>query len=278
MSIIKKIKEFFGKFLLPKSASKHIKVKIKKKRKNIVHKKIRHAKKRIHKHIRKHVHKIKRKIKPKHKQKKPTIKKQEKYKSAFLPVKWLEPKPEEKKEKIIYGIPKHHKHEAELKVAEKSSEIEGKYAKEITDKRVQLKIQEKSTGEEIEGTSKSRHFFFFRSGKKSEKQEEQIQKVKEERKQERLELVLDPEKRKSIKKVLEAIKAKKQKNLIITNLDIILEIINQIGNVRIDYIADALRIDEKKVEELANILENNDLIYIHYPPFGKAELRKVEAK
>ena len=52
----------------------------------------------------------------------------------------------------------------------------------------------------------------------------------------------------------------------------------KLKSAKLDHLSEALNMEDKKVEELANILENNNLIEIHYPPFGKMELRKKEVK
>ncbi len=272
--IVRRLKEILSDLFIPKviesepkshrpkkkhlKHTKHVRTKVKK------HVKI-HVKK-IHHHLKKHskihhkIQKIKHKVK-----RQPKIEKEDK--QLINPPKT---KQHVVSEKVVYGIPKHHTHEAELKVAEKSTDIDGEYSKEITDKKVQLKIQEKSAGE-IDEKIKPKHTFFFRLSKKTEKQEEP--KKKEEKKEK--EIHLDPKKKHELKQIIEAIRKAHGKNVILTNLDLLLEIVNYQGKVSVDYVADAFGMEEKKVAELANILQNNNLIEIHYPPFGKMEFKKV---
>lgn len=179
------------------------------------------------------------------------------------------PKPE-----VKYGIPKGHKHEAELKIAERRSEIQEFYRK--PEGKIGLKIREKTTTEFEEG--KSKHVFFFK--KKPEKKSSKEIKKKQEKKPEKPKKLSkrDLKKQEILKRISEIVKNKKE-NMVVTNLDILLEIINTIGRVRIDYIAKSLKLDEKTVEDLAKILKENDLIDIHYPVFGKIEFRnKKEEK
>ncbi len=244
MLLIEKLRNFFRSLVGKKKISK--KSLLHKKRK--VHKQKQHIKK-IHKQI----IKIKaRKVKEQYRKK----------------TKVLEKKPKKKTEKIRYGIPKGHRHEAELKVAEKSSDIQGEYVDRHQGK-VSLRIREKAT-EDFVKEKKPKHTFFF---KERVKEEGGIKKI-EEKKQERPKIKIDLKKQAGVKKILDIIRIGRGKNLIITNLDLILEIINQLGEVRLDYMAEALKLGEKEAEKLANILENNNLIEISYPSFGKPKLKK----
>jgi len=152
-----------------------------------------------------------------------------------------------------YGIPKNHKHEAKIKVAEKRSEIEEFYTKPKG--KVALKIMERGSPE-FEETTKDDHTFDFKEDKN-----------------------LSEKEKTSIKKMEEIAKISRSSELVTTKLDTILNIVNKTGKVRIDQLSQALKIHEKKIEELANILAKNNQIDIHYPLIGKPELKKKkEAK
>lgn len=59
-----------------------------------------------------------------------------------------------------------------------------------------------------------------------------------------------------------------------TSLDQILELVMEKGSIKIPDAAKKLRVKDKQVEEWARILEEHDLIEIHYPTFGKPFLKK----
>lgn len=167
---------------------------------------------------------------------------------------------------LRYGIPKGHRHEAELKIAEKRTDTEEVYAAPTG--KVMLKVRERGVPELGEG--KPKHTFYFNmpgepgAAGKGEKGQPVPRLSKRER--EHTEIV----------QTISGIATRKRdQNLIITNLDILLDIVMTMGKVRIDDVARALRLDEKVVEELARILEENSLISVHYPAFGKIELRRV---
>lgn len=68
-------------------------------------------------------------------------------------------------------------------------------------------------------------------------------------------------------------KSAKVGNIIETGVDKLLEIVEEKKNVTLKNIADELNLDGKIIEEWASILEEHDLIDMHYPIFGKPVLR-----
>ena len=183
MSIIRSLKSLFSKLFIPKiiesTEPKHRKIKPKKKRR--IHKKIKKHIKRIHHHVKRHVSIAKAKIKHR------KTHKNFKHFHKDIPKTNEKKQPQQKRKEekiqhgIQYGIPKHHKHEAELKVAEKTTDTEGEYAKNDEGKKVQLRIQEKTSGE-IAESGKPKHTFFFRLSKNREKQSDQKKQEKIKRK------------------------------------------------------------------------------------------------
>lgn len=59
-----------------------------------------------------------------------------------------------------------------------------------------------------------------------------------------------------------------------TPLDELYEMVTKTGKLKISDAARKLKVHETQVEEWAKILEDHELIEIHYPPLGKPELRK----
>jgi hypothetical protein len=57
-----------------------------------------------------------------------------------------------------------------------------------------------------------------------------------------------------------------------TEIDDIYDFISKRKSVRIDVVAKHFKMEEKNVEKLAKILEENNLVMIDYPPFGKLML------
>lgn len=268
MSLIKSLKIFFGRVLRRKPA--HVAREKAPKHQKPIRKKT-SAKKPIRKH---------KLLTPKIESKKPAAEaKQRNRPQTPFPRSWLSPKKEKakrKEEKIIYGIPESHKHETELKVAEKSTETVMRFPASKSRKRVSLRIQEKSTEQESVEPGKPKHTFFFRF---REKKEREVATQKGEGKPVKAKKIkIDPKRRDAVKKILAIIESGKQKNVITTNLDLLLEIVNGMGKVKTDCLADALKLEEKDVQKLAGILEDNNLIEIHYSAFGNPELRKIEAK
>ena len=238
-----------------------------KKSKNPRHLKIKHKKPKPHKHVLKHKKDLKKHLKIK----KGKIKRKKTHPKVKAKLEKKKPTAkrhiEKTKPKVKYGIPKHHEHEAELKVAEKTTDIDEFYTKPANSK-VSLKVMEKGVPEFEEGQAK--HKFFFKG--KKDKPEEDLIKKKVDKKEEKL-TKTQVEKQLTIGKITKILKSKQDQNLIVTNLDMILEIVNALGKVRIDDMSMALKITEDVTEELAKILEENGLIEIHYPPFGKIEFK-----
>jgi len=61
-----------------------------------------------------------------------------------------------------------------------------------------------------------------------------------------------------------------------TDLDKIVQIVNENGSVSIGEIAKLLGLKENQVEEWGTILEDHELLKLHYPPIGKPVLRKIK--
>ncbi len=60
-----------------------------------------------------------------------------------------------------------------------------------------------------------------------------------------------------------------------TPIDELFDLISQKGIVSIKYAADRFNVHEAQIEEWAGILQDHGMIEIHYPVFGKPELKKV---
>ncbi len=60
-----------------------------------------------------------------------------------------------------------------------------------------------------------------------------------------------------------------------TPIDELFEMISQKGTVSIKYAAARFNVHEAQIEEWAGILQDHGMIEIHYPVFGKPELKKV---
>lgn len=85
--------------------------------------------------------------------------------------------------------------------------------------------------------------------------------------------------KKNITKVIKKVLGSK-KDLIIktsevykTDIDRAYELIQEKGSINIKEVMKKFSINKKECEDWAEILEQNDLIEIHYPAFGEAELR-----
>jgi predicted transcriptional regulator len=59
-----------------------------------------------------------------------------------------------------------------------------------------------------------------------------------------------------------------------TDIDIFYKLVEQHGPITISAIAKHFKMSKKKIEEWADILEEEEMIRIHYPPVGDAELTK----
>jgi hypothetical protein len=67
---------------------------------------------------------------------------------------------------------------------------------------------------------------------------------------------------------------RQQKNNVKTQLDQLTDLIMEKGSIKIPEAAKKLKLKEKQIEEWAKMLEEHDLIEIHYPAFGKPILKK----
>ncbi len=61
-----------------------------------------------------------------------------------------------------------------------------------------------------------------------------------------------------------------------TSLDSLLELIMASGSIKVSDAAKKLRVKDKQIEEWARVLEEHNLIEIHYPTFGKPFLKKKD--
>ena len=61
-----------------------------------------------------------------------------------------------------------------------------------------------------------------------------------------------------------------------TDFDRLVNVVNSVGVIKISAVAKIFNISTKKVEEWSKILENHNLLKLHYPPLGEPELRKWE--
>lgn len=59
-----------------------------------------------------------------------------------------------------------------------------------------------------------------------------------------------------------------------TSLDSLLDIIMKKGTIKVSDAAKQLKVSEKQIEEWAHVLEEHDIIEIHYPAMGKPLLKK----
>lgn len=65
-------------------------------------------------------------------------------------------------------------------------------------------------------------------------------------------------------------------NIITTSLDTLLDLIIKKGRIQLKDAAKVFSVTRAQIEEWAKILEEHDLIEIHYPPLGEPELRKKQ--
>ncbi len=173
---------------------------------------------------------------------------------------------------------KHHEHKAELKVAERATSDDLKYATKPKSGKVSLRVREEGSPD-YEYAPDQKHTFKFRRTSEKKLKYAAVKEAKKNIPEKPHAFSKSELKKKNVlKKISEILKRKMDQNLIITNLDMIEEIVKTLGKVRIDYVAEALMIDEKIAEELAFILERNNIIEIHYPVFGKKELIRREEK
>jgi len=76
----------------------------------------------------------------------------------------------------------------------------------------------------------------------------------------------------------ELIEYRKPSNKLTTEVDDMLQIVSEKKKIRIDVLAKKMGVTEDKVEEWANMLEEQGFVSIHYPAFGKPEVRIGEEK
>lgn len=60
-----------------------------------------------------------------------------------------------------------------------------------------------------------------------------------------------------------------------TDFDVLYNLVMGKNKVKISEIAKMFKIDKKKAEEWIQILDEHDLIDIHYPAMGEPEIRKI---
>lgn len=63
-----------------------------------------------------------------------------------------------------------------------------------------------------------------------------------------------------------------------TYLDALHRMVEKRGKVKLSVMAEYFRVDRKKIEEWAAILEEHDLLKLHYPAVGEPELIKIDTK
>lgn len=80
------------------------------------------------------------------------------------------------------------------------------------------------------------------------------------------------------KKIINADDLKKsaKKDEYATDLDLVLNIVEKYNKVKISDIAANFKVDKKRVEEWGRILEEHDLIKVHYPAVGEPEFVKKD--
>ena len=60
-----------------------------------------------------------------------------------------------------------------------------------------------------------------------------------------------------------------------TDFDVLYKLVLQKSKMKISEVAKTFKIDKKKAEEWVTILDEHDLIKIHYPAMGEPEIRKI---
>jgi len=63
-----------------------------------------------------------------------------------------------------------------------------------------------------------------------------------------------------------------------TNIDMLLELVKEKGSVKFSDAAKKFNVPESKIEEWGNILEQYDLVKLHYPPIGMPMLKILKEK
>lgn len=59
-----------------------------------------------------------------------------------------------------------------------------------------------------------------------------------------------------------------------TDFDRLINFVNQVGTIKVSNVARIFNISLKQAEEWGRILEEHNLLQLHYPPIGEPELRK----
>jgi len=60
-----------------------------------------------------------------------------------------------------------------------------------------------------------------------------------------------------------------------TDFDVLYKLVLEKNKVKISEVAKMFKIDKKKAEEWVQILDERDLVRIHYPAMGEPEIRKI---
>ena len=63
-----------------------------------------------------------------------------------------------------------------------------------------------------------------------------------------------------------------------TDFDKLYNLVQKKGKVKMSGVAKTFKIKRKKAEEWARILEDHNLLKVHYPPIGEPELIKIVDK
>lgn len=101
------------------------------------------------------------------------------------------------------------------------------------------------------------------------RKEVRLKRIKEERLKKITERVSKTDDGKPVKKIVEGMKVE-------TTIDKLYELILDKGSVRIgDEVSRKLKVPKSQIEEWAMILEEHNLVELHYPAIGEPELRKL---
>jgi len=101
------------------------------------------------------------------------------------------------------------------------------------------------------------------------RKEERLQKIKESRLKKISDRVILEKEGKNVKKIVEGMKVK-------TTIDKLYELVLDCGVVRInDELSKKIGVSKTQVEEWAMVLEEHNLVELHYPAIGEPEIRKM---
>ncbi len=101
------------------------------------------------------------------------------------------------------------------------------------------------------------------------RKEERLQKIKESRLKKISDRVILEKEGKNVKKIVEGMKVK-------TTIDKLYELILDCGVVRInDELSKKIGVSKTQIEEWAMVLEEHNLLELHYPAIGEPEIRKT---